>query len=399
MMRWLTLVLLSTLTLTACGHVDPDHPFDPDAPASAQHRARLMGRLVGLSEAARPDTEVRLFAGTDAEARYTVGVDAQGQFRFDSVLTGTYRLTVAGPGVALGPRVVDLGPARVVDLGDIALTGEATSGGQSVAGFVRLADRPENRWAGTVVRSSGGAIAMTGADGLFRLTLLPGDAPLLVADYPGYAQGRIALPEAENGEEIQIQEPTVLSPLPGQIAGTVALGQFDTEARRLAVVVTLEPEEGEPLEAEVAADGDFAFADVPAGAWTLHASGTGYDATERPIQLEADETLDLGLVQLSHTSVGPNAVPLAGDVHDQDGTPWVAMPVKIRFASDNTVFAETLTNDAGGFGHTAAPDEVYKITTGPGESVVFGPVAWDPVAERWTDLAGTPIDLTVLRNQ
>ncbi|MCA9545689.1 MAG: carboxypeptidase regulatory-like domain-containing protein, partial [Myxococcales bacterium] len=352
----------------------------------------LRGQVAGLTAEGIADGRVQLFEGDAEDPRYEVLLDDSGHFLFQAVLVGTYRLVVAAPGLSFAPRVVDLGPARDVDLGIIDVAGAGAALG-TVRGRVRLGDRPDGPHGGVLVETSSGALGLSDVDGAFEIGLAAGERGVRFS-HPGYETQLVATGEVPAGETFTLDADVVLAPTPGTVQGRVTLRSFGSAARLAQVRVTLTSVAGASEAVALAENGTFTAEGLTPGTWILQAGDAGYEPVVRPVALEAGEVVDVGEVRLAHRSTGPDAVVLAGRVVDDGGLPVAGAAVAVRFDAPDEVFRETTAGADGVFAVPAAEDERYHVRVGD-ETV--GPVVWDAAEGAFVTEAGDPIELVVAR--
>ena len=103
---------LSSLSLSGCMRLEPDHPYDPDSPPDFRAPASLISTVFTPQAPENFDYsvfQVKLTA-SEYDAVYTRRPEATGAFRFEGIPPGIYTLSVIGEieGVLFGIEAEEL---------------------------------------------------------------------------------------------------------------------------------------------------------------------------------------------------------------------------------------------------------------------------------------------------
>ena len=111
-------------------------------------------------------------------------------------------------------------------------------------------------------------------------------------------------------------------------------------------------------------DGAFTMTGVEPGDYILHARASGYDDQKRPLIVAPDQAVNIGRLELSHSSTGPRAVRLDGQILT-GGVGLVAIGVDIFIVSLDgdplLSYARVITDSNGDFYVPASSDEQYWL--------------------------------------
>ncbi len=388
--------LLLLLLTTACEHVDAVHPLDPRSPPDQQATATLRGQLLVPADAPADlftASTVLVRPGDAADApTASAQPGADGRFSLPSLRPGAYVISAEVPGFLDDPRAVSLSPGETLDLGPIGLRRADPLVVAALDGRALLEGRGPGEHAGVVVAADPGGATVTGPDGRFHLDVAPGRLTLSLV-YPGFSPQVLSEITARAGETTTLEAPVVLPALPGSVRGEVALRRFATPDRLGAVTLRLTPTRdpaADPRGLGVDTQGRFALADLPPDRYLLSVAAPGYDRSERPVTVAPGAESDLGVIELSHASSGPNAVALEGDVRLADNAPPAGVPVTIRLADAALTYALVATDLTGRFTVAAAADEAYALqVSAPGYAPMeAGPFTYAPDRARFEDAAG-----------
>lgn len=226
------------------------------------------GSVVTSWDGDAPGTRIRL-VGTAAEA--VAGGD--GSFSLVHREAGRFTVRVERPGYTpldIPDVLLQWGDAR--DLGDLVLRAE--TGGLS--GKVALADGASP--AGTLVYLAGGAqLAAADADGAFALARVVPGAHTLVVMREGYAIAEVPV-------DVAAAEVSAVGTVRLERRAPEGVGRVDGSVEILGarahggVAVRIAGGPGIERTAATAADGSYAFADLPAGVYAISAAHDGLQA-------------------------------------------------------------------------------------------------------------------------
>ena len=96
--RILVIFTVSTIFMSGCMRLDPDHPYDPDSPPEFRAPASLISTIFTPQAPEEFDYSVFLVKLTASEydGVYTRRPDTNGAFRFEGLPPGLYSLSVTG---------------------------------------------------------------------------------------------------------------------------------------------------------------------------------------------------------------------------------------------------------------------------------------------------------------
>ncbi|MEE2786704.1 MAG: hypothetical protein VX589_05140 [Myxococcota bacterium] len=409
------LIALTVATTSACGKVDATHPLDPDTPLDFQRTSQVAGRVIvptGSDPASAAEVTIHLDPVSEGFVSRRGDVDTDGFFAIDDVIPGHYRLSAWGPGFSGGPVVVEVIRGTELELGSIPL---APVLGQ-VKGYVfTTTGRPAT---GAVVSADDGyEVTVVDTEGRFTLRVLEGERTVNIA-LPEHSPFSSETLIVEAWSEVSLSALVFLIPHFGQVIGQVALREFSTPARENRIQLVLEPVKapdivmiGEPMEAappiggqplmggassvtgemdgtmpaampgpgaqqlfrddredrtdfNVDGDGSFALPAVEPGEYILHARAAGYDSQKRPLVVSPNQPVNIGRIDLAHTSSGPGGVRLDGRILT-GGVGLVAIGVAVSIVSFDgsplLPFRRIITDSNGAFFVAASPEEQYWL--------------------------------------
>jgi len=411
-----TYAVIGLFMLWSCGELDPSHPLDPDTPVQQQMPAKLMGQVItptGFDVRAVQDVTVHIDPISEGLVSRRAEVAENGQFNLDDVVPGSYRLTAWGPGLTGGPVVVDARFGSELDVGAIPLTPVL---GQVKGWVFQTNGQPAT---GAVVSSDDGyEVTVVDTEGRFTIRVLEGQRSVNVV-LSKHSPWTSAELEVQAWDALDMEQPIFLDPYPGHLVGQVQLRQFSTPQRARQIRMELEPveepaaDDGESSEGSLFRDtrvtrsdfsparetGTFELLDVEAGKYHLKLRAEGYDEQSWPVVVRADETTNLGRLELNHTSTGSLAVPFSGRVHT-GGVGLVAVGLTASIVSRGTesdlMFERLVTDSNGEFSFHASPEEWYAIraqVTGFAE-IDAGPYRYFP-GQGFRDPAGRAPDFNL----
>jgi uncharacterized protein YjbI with pentapeptide repeats len=182
--------------LLGCSAIEPDNPFDPEAPATIRATGNLAGRIAFIREGpplplTSATVELRSDSAEEAADR-TVSADETGRFRLADVRDGVWYLRAAAPGFVEEVRRVELGIGETFDLGLLALRdGSGGALGGTLRASVLLKGRAEHGGTRVVVRLAGESrlygSAVTDASGLAEVPAAVDGRYTLGVERPGWA--------------------------------------------------------------------------------------------------------------------------------------------------------------------------------------------------------------------
>jgi protocatechuate 3,4-dioxygenase beta subunit len=217
--------------------------------------------------------------------------DDQGRYEIMGIEPGSYRLAARHKDFA--PELVD---GVTVERGGDAHADINLDKGASVVG--RLVAGPEQTVPGrvTIQEIDGQAVpwslseilrAEAGADGRFRLEMLPSGAHVLGVRAPGYSSKRVDVQVRPGGRDVDVGDIELESGL--AIRGRVR----DAAGRPIAGANLTASQAGmmapSPVQAVSEADGSFVIGGLQPGAYRLNAFAAGYGGAERSVEAGVDK--------------------------------------------------------------------------------------------------------------
>lgn len=354
MLRTITLGGL-LLTLFACGK---------DCPPGQALRNDTCGvpsgsvqGAVALADGASPADVIVSLAGTERVA----SVDSTGAFSFATVTPGLYTLRVRLPGYASGQvdgvSVIDGLPTQV---GTVTLTRDPSARPTgSVHGVVA---RPgESDSSGTLVFLQGTShAAFTAANGAFSLQGVEDGAYTLVARAEGWrelTQAAITVVSGGAADVGALALTAIPQPRFGAIAGRVTLPGQPQHAGTSVFLA------GTSQVASTDAAGDFTFASVAPGTYSLMAVRSGYLLSELPgVTVVADDTTAVAAFALvAQPSSGPDQGGVVGAARRLGATDHSGLTVTLTGGSPVTERITT-TTASGGYAFSTVPAGMYRLT-------------------------------------
>jgi protocatechuate 3,4-dioxygenase beta subunit len=284
--------------------------------------ATLSGTVWGPGDARVAGAVVRAEPDTPAwrASLPPVVSDAQGRYQIDGLDAGNYRLVARHKDFAPG-LVVAVAIERGADTqADIALDKGSRVAGRLVAG-------PEQAVAGRVtIQEIDGQPAPqalrevlraeAGADGRFRVEMLPAGGHVLGVTAPGYASKRVEANVPPGGRDVDLGDVELETGL--AIRGRVRDGTgrpiaaaniSGYQARSMAAPY--------PVQSISEADGSFVLAGLQPGSYRVNATAPGYAGADRPLEAGAEK------VELVLSPAGS----ISGAVVDDAGRPVEAFRV------------------------------------------------------------------------
>lgn len=325
-MRLVLVVLVLSLCLSAAGCLVKEEldPLDPDT-------GRSVSGTISPASAASGAT---LHLG-----RWTATTSASGAFRFDGVPAGTYMVTATRTGFSFTPasRRVTISTA---DVGGIDFTGSpGTASRHTVRGIIR----PASAGAGAAI-TVGTSSAVAGADGTFAVGDVPDGSHTLAVKKSGFTFTPAALTVTVVGADVRGIE---LSGQPSSTARHRVTGTLRPAALAAGATVAL----GERT-TTANAGGEFSFADVPAGSYTVtpKKSDTIFLPASRAIEVDADVAqLDFAAALPRVITISGAVRPAAGHFVDSDTLDWRAP----RRSNDTHELAQPIVSPATVGGHVS----------------------------------------------
>jgi len=284
--------------------------------------ATLSGTVWGPGDARVAGAVVRAEPDTPAwrASLPPVVSDTQGRYQIDGLDAGNYRLLARhkdfAPGLVAGVAIERGGDAQA----DIALDKGSRVAGRLVAG-------PEQAVAGRVtIQEIDGQPAPqalrdvlraeAGADGRFRMEMLPAGGHVLGVTAPGYASKRVEVNLPSSGRDVDVGDVELETGL--AIRGRVRDGSdrpitgakiTGYQARSMAGPY--------PVQSISETDGSFVLPGLQPGSYRVNAAAPGYAGAERPIEAGAEK------VELVLSPAGS----ISGAVVDDAGRPVEAFRV------------------------------------------------------------------------
>ncbi|MBS2021375.1 MAG: carboxypeptidase regulatory-like domain-containing protein, partial [Deltaproteobacteria bacterium] len=117
------LLIVSALGFGCSSTIDASNPFDPNAPADTQAKARVVGVLTAADATDGAGVTLTLSANHQVIKQTASGDD--GSFVFDAVVPGQYQLDARKDGFAAISIPLTLAPGATADLGHVDLTDTA----------------------------------------------------------------------------------------------------------------------------------------------------------------------------------------------------------------------------------------------------------------------------------
>lgn len=347
--RLSTLCLFVLLfSLWGCDGIQPNNPFDPEAPTGTKLLGQVSGRIT-FSEIypsdLLDDVNVELRRLSELDTPFMEGVlESGGQFLFEDLEEGRYQLRVELNGFASVRYALILGIGELIDLGSIFLeervdpnTGDVSVG---VEGVAQRALSAEMEHGGILVEALNTPFStITNSDGRFYLPLPPGDHILRFStDHYQSARRFDVLISPDRIQ--QLEEIVILDPDPSQIRGSVSLdGQLDNVPISSVIVRLLESADTPLMDAiqttTLDATGRFIFDDVPVQSLWVSVACEDYYPQTRPTLVEIGAVIESGHFDLRSfpTPEVINDAPLRGQAQLQDRDSHEGLIVEVRRAS------------------------------------------------------------------
>jgi hypothetical protein len=246
--------------------------------------------------------------------------DAQGHYQIDGLDAGNYRLVARhkdfAPGLVVAVAIERGGDAQAdiaLDKGS-RLAGRLVAGPQqAVAGRVTIQEidgQPAPQALRDVLR------AETGADGRFRMEMLPAGGHVLGVTAPGYAPKRVEANVPPGGGDVDLGDVELETGL--AIRGRVRDGAGQPIAAANITGYRARSMAGPyPVQSISEADGSFVLAGLQPGSYRVNAAAPGYAGADRPIEAGAEK------VELVLSPAGS----ISGAVVDDAGRPVEAFRV------------------------------------------------------------------------
>ena len=339
-----------------------EQPYDPLVPADQQAKASISGRVVGL-DSGPAGPAVALYGATvtlqgpttPASSPFSTAQD--GNFAFDTLIPGTYTVSVAHPthypvtySLVLGPGKAATQGAQLVVLssqsGDV--TQAHVTGVVHKAGQLALPVAQQDHSGITVEVVGAGVRTVTSLAGEFDLYLNPGVYELQLTT-PNYLPLSVPNVIATASTLTQIpNNPLTLSANPGSVAGTVTIEGQSSGAFGSVTVALFGGGS-----TQTAADGTYLLSGVAPGVYTLTVGEAGYTTQTLSginVQGGLQTTAPAVMLPISRGSVSGTVI-LAGN-NDASG---------VTIALVGTSFVAT-TNVAGQYTIAGVPVGNYDLT-------------------------------------
>ena len=304
------LAVLVALGNLGCSELAPTNPYDPATPLDQQARGAVRGRVVltdrFTAEAFVGGRATLATASAPAEVAFDSALAPEGEgptatFVLEKVPGGLYWLRVNLTGFDTIERFIEVPRGGDAEVGDLSPLVRADA---VVEGQARLEGDGVASHEGTLVSALGTPfVALTGADGAFRLAVSEGTFTLQ-ASHEGYESASTPDVVVGGDETTRLPEPLLLRAAPGAVHVTVRLQPSENQARLVVgASVALAPASGGDaiLAAQPDAQGNALLAPVPAGEYTLSVTLAGYGTDTRQVTVLPGRVVEAGAVTLSAT--------------------------------------------------------------------------------------------------
>ena len=299
-------------------------------------------RVEGIASGATPGRSVKLTGAGVGGVGRTAILDADGRFVFGDLTPGAYRLELEGVGIVADNIVLDAGRLyKLVFPLQSRVSGQVDGARE---GVIAVLYAPLVwKWTRQALLDAAGRFTFTGLPaGRYRLQIPDADA----IDLELNGENRLDLPRIDlmHGRR-GVLRGRVVSPS-GQAIDGVELNLW-REGVSIATTHTV-------------ADGTYRFANLPAGAYSLHAAGMGEVLTELALDGESEATRDI--MWLLGT--------ISGRVLSADGKPQAGHAVLLLRAGAEVARVETGAD--GAFRFTALAPGTYALAWADGVPVASG---------------------------
>ncbi len=252
----------------------------------------------------QPGRSIKLIGAGVGSAGRTATLDADGRFVFGDLAPGSYRLELEGVGIVADNIVLDAGRLyKLVFPLQSQVSGQVD--GAREGAIAVLHAPPIWKWTRQALLDAAGSFAFSGLPaGRYRLQIPGADAIELELN----GENRLDLPRVDlTAGQRGVLRGRVISPSGQAIEGV----ELSLWRDGLEIVTT-----------HTAADGAYRFANLPAGAYSVHATGMGEVLKDLALDGETEETHDItwllgtisrsGVVCRRQASSGPNRVAAEG---------------------------------------------------------------------------------------
>ncbi len=313
-LRTLSLAALSLFVIVQ-GCVPTANPYDPDAPAETQAKARVQGRVIAEHLGSPEGLVVELVSA--GEVAFSASTGGEGSFSIDDVTPGPYTLEVRVTGFLPFLLPVTLLAGETLKMGDIVLVAQSGDEASLIVGVATLEGQGEDGHGGILVEAVGRSFtAVTSSSGAFQLPVVAGsyDLRFSKASFQSVTVDEVEVAVAEEHS----LDAVVLAANPATLTGNV-LGE-DASGAMVPLgdaTVTLE---GTALTALSNSAGDFTLGGVPPGSHLLRVVKDGYVGQSATVpNVVGGETRPLGVFSLHLSRGGISGTIALADTADASG--------------------------------------------------------------------------------
>ena len=299
-------------------------------------------RVEGIAPGVPPGRSIKLIGAGVGSAGLTATLDADGRFVFGDLTPGSYRLELEGVGVVADNIVLDAGRLyKLVFPLQSQVSGQVD--GAREGAIAVLHAPPMWKWTRQALLDAAGRFAFSGLPaGRYRLQIPGADAIELELN----GENRLDLPRIDlTAGQRGVLRGRVISPSGQAIEGV----ELSLWRDGLEIVTT-----------HTAADGAYRFANLPAGAYSVHAAGMGEVLKDLALDGETEETHDITWL------LGT----ISGRVLSADGKPQAGQTVLLL--RDGAEVARVETGADGAFRFAALAPGTYALAWVDGVPVASG---------------------------
>jgi len=299
-------------------------------------------RVEGTAPGAQPGRSVKLSGSGAGSAGRAATLDADGRFVFGDLTPGSYRLELEGVGVVADNIVLDAGRLyKLVFPLQSQVSGQVD--GAREGAIAVLHAPPVWKWTRQALLDAAGRYTFTGLPaGRYRLQIPGADA----LDLELNGENRLDLPRIDlTAGQCGVLRGRVVNP-PGQPVEGVELSLW-RDGTSIATIHS-------------AVDGSYRFANLPAGAYSVHAASMGEVLKDLALDGESEQTHDI--MWLLGT--------ISGQVLSADGKPQASQAVLLL--TDGAEVARVETGADGAFRFTALAPGTYALAWADSVPVASG---------------------------